>query len=566
MNQSGVSFTSYIGLLIAMCIGAIGSWLLRPSITNGGEIVTFSPAVEPAESAKHFTCPMTSTDVVDFTYTPGVASSFSLQAAFYEYVMSLDIPTIERLLQAANGALVGRDYAWATTMLLARYTELDPIQAIQEVEASSYHLEKYWFNQVFASYGFMNTPAALQQASKLPEPRRREAHAAILSGVQHLSLAERQKFADQTDVQPAINLSGRDPRLVWQEVSAIADEKMRSSALHALAKGIAQKQPMLALELAADLATSSEKEDNSVVDGILKQLAKTDASAALNWLQSQPEGIAEPQQQLSILKSLASQDVALAVEAIEQFSIEERTNAIGTVGLAWAQQDPNSAANWLSKQGLEDDSQGLYFRSIGRALGKQGLSFVETWQDELPREVSSPALSAALQTEAELNPARAIEFIDNQVEPATRVKLAQDVISFLSSKDPNLAASWIERVDLEKNDRAALYGSLASVWAMQDNEAAYAFALDIENPTLRDSALVGWSSVKESSTQRIEDIYERMEQPIQKLQVASVLHNRIAASDPVRAAELRSNGKLSSQGGVDGELLQRCLADAIGSE
>ena len=574
MNQSGVSLKSCIGLLVAMSIGVIGGWLLRPSLTNGGGTVAIATAIEPAtltrskqtDVALQRASPITSTDDQSFAYTPGIASSFSLRAAFYQHVMSLELPAIERLLHASNDSLVGRDYSWATSMLFARYAELDPVKAIREVEARSYHLKNYWFHQVFATYGFMNTQAALQQASRLPKSRRRDAHVSILSGIQHLDHAERQKIADQTDVNLVINLSGRDPRLAWHEAAAIEDEELRSTSLRSLAQAIAQTNPLLALELVEETAIPSEQDGDSITDNIISKWAKTDASAALNWLQAQPKERADLQQQHSILRNLASQDIALAVSALEKFPIEEQGRAIGTVGRQWAKQDAESAARWLSSLDLKSESEAYDLSGIGRTLGKQGLSFVEAWKDELPEAVSTPALKTALRSEAEANPAKAMEYIDRQTQATARGRLAETVIYNLAQKDPVVAATWLSRLEIEPNDRAILTTSLVSSWARQDNDEAYAFALDIAPPLLRDTALAALSSSKESSTQRIEEIYERIEQPILKLQVASALHNRIAATDPSRAAELRGQGRLSPRGGIDGEILQGCLLEQLNAK
>ncbi len=479
--------------------------------------------------------------------------------------MSLDLPAIEALLQAANGSLVGRDYIWATTMLLTRFTELDPVDAIRQIEASSYHQKRYWFQKAFATYGFMNIEAALLQASKLPVSRRRDAHASILSGIEHLDYAERKKYADQTGVNLAIDLSGRDPRLVWQQALAIEDEKQRTKSLRALANAIAHTEARLALELAADLAVSAGQDDAYLVEGILRQWTKTDAKGALSWLQSRPEELKDTKQQLTILSSLASQDVVLGVQAIELFPIEEISGAIGAVGYEWAQQDATSAMQWLSKLNLKNDSLDGYANAIGHALGNQSLSFIETWQDEIPEEISTTALFQALRTEVEVNPANAMEIVEKQSQARTRGSLAKAVIYNLSQKDPVVAADWIESLELEPTDRSALYKGLFSTMVFHDSDAAYAFALDMETPALRDDALVALSSTRQVSTQRIEEIYELIEQPIQKMQIASVLHKRIAAEDPARAAELRSNGWLSPLGGMDGDVLQGCLADALDS-
>ena len=76
---------------------------------------------------------------------------------------------------------------------------------------------------------------------------------------------------------------------------------------------------------------------------------------------------------------------------------------------------------------------------------------------------------------------------------------------------------------------------------------------------------VGVNAPKDVAVHR-EEIYERIEQPIQKLQVASALHNRIAATDPSRAAELRGQGRLSPRGGIDGEILQGCLLEQLSAK
>lgn len=90
MNQSGISLKSCIGLLAAMSIGVIGGWLLRSNVSDSGETLAVSSPLESANLARssqadlteRLACPITPREVQSYAYTPGIASSFSLQAAF----------------------------------------------------------------------------------------------------------------------------------------------------------------------------------------------------------------------------------------------------------------------------------------------------------------------------------------------------------------------------------------------------------------------------------------------------------------------------------------------------
>jgi hypothetical protein len=203
----------------------------------------------------------------------------------------------------------------------------------------------------------------------------------------------------RTDALEQAVLAGAETDLpgTVETVNTITDETIRESTSLTLAYEAARTDPITALQLAAPLPASRER-DNLLVHA-LRQWTDNDATAAATWIASIPDPTLQ-QRLLAAYVVVFSQQDAVAAAVLASSSLEAGANqnrAVVGIVQQWAQTNPALAASWVEQfpAGTLRDTATQNLLSIwtthdAAAAGK--------WVEQLPAGGSRDTALAAYQT------------------------------------------------------------------------------------------------------------------------------------------------------------------------
>ena len=553
-------------LLVAALVGLIGGWFFSEhfgSVALKNSQNSINPSerhsvVSNKNSAAQSNAPSLSSSSLDnaeFEFTPGLHSRFDLQLALYQRAEAANVAQLSQLIDRAQGRLAGTDYAIATQILYGRMANLDVQAAIRSVQHSNYFRKSIWFQTVFRSFGYQDIEAALSQAKALPEAYRKSALAAALVGIEHEPYERRLAMGKSAGIQPQLQLSGRDPRDAWLDVRSISNPQTRLQQSRSLLSNIAGSDPTLALELVVELA---EKDRADALQQIVRRWSREDATSAMAWIQNHSQDPGYSNYLRSALRPLAEQNSDFLKQVIAQQSAELRPELSGLALRYLASNNPDAAAAWLTEIAAQGELVGDA-EDLGYTLGNKGLDFVERWQESLPENVAETAILSALRLEASKNPAQAVAIVDSIEQPNLQAAAVRGVLGPLASVDPLAAADWLIEMNLGYDDEHSGFQALTAGLDAKQVETMHAFALEIEDPKIRDSLLGAMSYTANIDVERLEEIRGQVSGGLAKIELTATIYNRLKGTDPKKAQTFRIANNLNRYGFVDSSVLEDCL-------
>ena len=557
-------------LLVAALVGLIGGWFFSEhfgSVALKNSQNSINPSerhsvVSNKNSAAQSNAPSLSSSSLDnaeFEFTPGLHSRFDLQLALYQRAEAANVAQLSQLIDRAQGRLAGTDYAIATQILYGRMANLDVQAAIRSVQHSNYFRKSIWFQTVFRSFGYQDIEAALSQAKALPEAYRKSALAAALVGIEHEPYERRLAMGKSAGIQPQLQLSGRDPRDAWLDVRSISIPQTRLQQSNSLLASIAGIDPALALELVDELAVSDR---GAALQQIIGRWSREDATSAMIWIQDHTQDPGYSNYLRSVIKPLAEQNADLLQEVIARQSLELRPELSGLALRALANNNPDAAAAWLVELSARGELVGNA-QSLGRAMGKKGLDFVERWQESLPQRVAEAAWVSALLLEAGKNPVDAAARVSRLDQPNLQAAAVSGVIGPLASVDPRTAADWLIALDLPYDAEISGFHGLTSALDVQGIETMHAFAGDLDDPKMRDGLLGAMAFARDIDVKRLEQMRGEVSGGVAKLQLNAAIYNQLEITDPGKAEAFRVANNLNQDGIISTVAWEECISEQL---
>lgn len=433
-------------------------------------------------------------------------------AALYTLAASAEVDEVASLLDEAATLMPLSERIATTSILYARFAELDPERALENALGGAAVTRRSALTAIFQIWARRNLDAALSAAAVLPMPDAHHAASAILSARDDLPASELKR------IEVELGARGLSGRVIAQRLAAEAEDDPRGAWEHALRAGdgaTAQlitvasvwggQDPLSALGSVQDIADRQLR--RQLTQAVARSWALRDPEAVVFWALSQPDGGTRSEVTNLAVDVLASRNPERAFDLALGLEGPTRPRTIMTVLNRWAERDAETAAARL----LELDEPTIMIRGvqgIAARFARQDLTAAIDWS----RRLSGDARVQATITIA-----------------GTGGRLA-----------PGETADWIETID-DARERTFATQALIPQWLRADRDAALAYyrALpqSIRNGTA--NAMFGTPGVDRDTA---EALYARMTDPNLRRQAAQQLYEMFQGVDPTRAARYLDEG------------------------
>jgi hypothetical protein len=364
--------------------------------------------------------------------------STAVRAAFYAAVARADARGVETLLIAARALSDRETRAFALDVLLARYAELDPSEAV----AAAKELDVPTASLVPLYHAWLDTSssAALASLGAIEDPKKMEVATGLLA------------------------LVSDDDQLVAR-ISALLPPQT-SRALYANALGqLARTSPAEALARARKIADSAQRKD--AVNRVLSMWAMSDPRAVADYLAGLDAEGRRDAAQSGVWYQIAAAAPELALERADTLPENIRTGAQASALQALAQRDPKAALARLAQMPRGVPGRDGIVPMIARSYAMRDAEGALAWARSLqPPEPG--VMAAVISGMADKDPARAFDLASEIASPMEQTQALQSVVSSAVLRDPASIGPLLDRVLAMPNgaQRQALVqmaiGSLAS--------------------------------------------------------------------------------------------------------
>ncbi len=232
-------------------------------------------------------------------------------------------------------------------------------------------------------------------------------------------------------------------------------------------------------------------------------MAQTDPAAAIAWIVGLGDANARMNGLSQIGDELAQRDVSLAIDLTDQVPAESRARWIASIGNAYAQDDVDTAVQWMRKNEAVPGYSGV-----------------------LPEFLANLASQDA---------DAAFEFAAGITDDGQRDNAIQTVVNTVAQISPSEAARWIGRIRDDEAQRSAV-SQIAAGWVRFDSDAARKWVLSLDSSALRDPGLVQLISV--GSLDDIEPLLGQIQSPDLRMDAVLGAAFRLAGEDMQAARTL----------------------------
>ena len=505
----------------ALCFAAglaaalAGVWLLSPPQSPPLATAEPPPSVPPTAvpatgadtAAENAAAPASLADILRI---PG---DFAQTVALYQLASRRNAAGIEQLLDEA-GSLDQASERAATSILYARYADLDPAAALRHIQERGDGAER-WLGTVFHAWARRDLDAALRHAETLTAHQRTIAGAAILRARDDLPQESWLDFATPLTPQGAISGAvvqlatdagiAADPTQAWEQALAQKAGQARLGALHQAAFAWAATDPHAALEaiVAADEVPRRMRE--TLRGSVVSQWASSDPAAALAWATALPAS-------------------------------RSRTQLLGAAAYVWAQNDPRAAVAWAATQGNDE-----LLQWVAPAYATHHPEEAIDWIATLPSNKAAEAMGVVFSTLSYNDPEATVRLLDGITDANARRAATHALAQAWGNLDPDAAMEWVDRLP-DAELRATLYPFLLRQMNQYDAAGAMRHLDRITDPQARDSTVLDMLDTAlhmHEDVSLAEALYDLLAAEDFRREGAERLYNHLAESDPARAARYR---------------------------
>ena len=179
-------------------------------------------------------------------------------------------------------------------------------------------------------------------------------------------------------------------------------------------------------------------------------------------------------------------------EAAALGGTHERAMAETVVMARWAMRDPVAAADYLTENsasfGVLDAQQRRITGTVAGAWAESDPNAAAEWALAQPVESRGDALSAVVRRVAASDPERATEILNRLPEGFERTELVESMVQFLAESDPDAMAAWALRLPGD-SERVVATAQSVRAWSDQNPEAAAQWVSALPAGPVRDAAI-----------------------------------------------------------------------------
>lgn len=475
-------------LLLGAIVGAGATYFLFPGASDSGlQRVPKTPDSSPYSPNKNSSVAESATPELEANIR-----SHEGRQAIYNLVTEASASELIKMISDAAAIENPSARRISTEILLARFAELDPREAIRlsrtagagsSITASLYATwARFDRDEALEALRDESDAAVARQAAVLLVEEFGGNHSALLDVIDALP-SNVDKAGVEIDVLVA--QAGNDLDYAMLTANQIADPRMRMRAWKNIARKMAVDDPLLALSAASQVVVASEREDFAQ-----------------------------------------------------------------TVVWQWATRDPNAVLDYVATLDLSGrEAQaivGYALSTLAEAEPERLLTAAESW----PAELGERARYWALRRWAEYDPQQALAHVENQPPGRKRDELMSFVARGYGEADPEAALAWANRLPPTQSRQSNLLYSVFAGVAKRDPDYALDLALALEDKAVRSEAV---SSVLAQSVQsgtdvaRIADMVLALDDQRLAEQAMQYFGHTWARQDPAAAFDwmVANRGKLA---------------------
>jgi len=445
------------GAIAGALIGAAASWFYfsspGPAANSATPVVVRDirdvPLMSTVEAESHRKQRFASlTTIMEMLRLP---SDFDQTEALYVIAGRSDSAQVQDLIDQANRIADLSDRRGALSILFSRLTDIDPESAVaiaghafggdQSVEAS-----------VWRSWARRDLDGALQAARKLrPESRKIAAAQSIYGAYGFLGNDITGRIEQVLGVPPGRwiksqyiqSLAADSPPQAVDYINRLRPFREQGNAARILGSYLGRTNPNQAESYSRLFVTGSTR--SQYESAMLEALAMVDPTLVLDRWLSDPNIRKYGGSMASALSQLAATDPDRAIAYFNSIDNPQiRQMAANSIVGVLARDDPLHALAWARENDL----------SSGQAMYQQAIMLV-----------------------AGIDPAIAMEAINNFPNDAQRDSLVAMVISSMVRSDPALAVASLEQIADGRGKQQAAQ-RLLMTWVQTDSQAAMTWAID----------------------------------------------------------------------------------------
>jgi hypothetical protein len=338
------------------------------------------------------------------------------RAAFYAAVARADARGIETLLIAARSLSDRETRAFALDVLLARYAELDPSEAVaaaKELEVPAASLVPLYHAWLESSQS-----AALASLGTIGDPKKMEVVTSLLA------------------------LVSDDDQLVAQ-ISALLPPQA-SKALYASALGqLARTSPAEALARVRKIPDAAQRKE--AMNRVLSMWATSDPRAVADYLGGLDDEARSQAARSGVWDQIAIAAPELALERAGALPEDVRAAAQAYAIQALSQRDPKAALAQFAQMPRDVARRADMLPMIARSYATRDAEGALAWARSLqPPEPG--VMAAVISSLAEKDPARAFDLATEITSPMEQLQALQSVVNAAVLRDPASMGPMLERV------------------------------------------------------------------------------------------------------------------------
>lgn len=370
--------------------------------------------------------------------------------------------------------------------------------------------------------------AALDYVATLDSAAQRDA---FHNGLwQQVALAEPELALDRIDTVPADlregveqtalqTLAQKDPQAALARLAQVPRGQMRQQFLQTVARSFAERDADGALAWARSL----QPPEPGVLAAVISGFAAKDPMRAIDLAAEIPSPMEQMQAMLSAYTSATARDPSLFGPLLDRAlalpNTGQKQALVQSLAAGWAARDPAQAADWVVANGarasldmvtqvasqyarvdpvraasftarIPSEARGAWLRGVASSYAQTDPRAALDWVEQFRGSPEyDDAAIAIVQSTAQVDPPAAARALESIGREDYRRGGANTVAMTWASRDPASAASWAAGLR-DPTTRASAAGLVAQVWASQDPPAAQAWALSQPPGQARDTGLL----------------------------------------------------------------------------
>lgn len=323
---------------------------------------------------------------------------------------------------------------------------------------------------------------------------------------------EKEKASDHADDSRAMELMNRlmslDPSQLKAVIAGLRDDKSLSDDSRRNMVGfsmmiLAEHHPASALALFVETSDllGVDMIGQQIVSSSLKQWAKDDPAAALDWISKNQEAhpdVTGDDAKRGILTGVSQQDPKLAFKLMEEMDLDDPSEAVGALVESGKTPEQRTAIlsalrdhlATLPKSSERDDILEESLESMGRNLSNESFDAVKTWITDagLSQKESAQFAAGLSYFNTKQDTGRWIDWMAENLPVSDARECADNLIGQWTQQDYLAAGQWLAAA-AEGPTKNASVATYAETVAEYDPQVAVQWALRLPEGTERKSTL-----------------------------------------------------------------------------